>query len=331
MSERASGKVRLQKFLSEAGVAARREAEDLVLEGRVKINGHVVDGLPAFVDPEEDDVRVDGDRVRPAPKVYFLLNKPKGTVVSNYDPAGRKKVGDLLTGVEVRIFPVGRLEMDADGVLLMTNDGELAEKLTHPRYGVEKVLRVEVKGQVSSEDLLKIRKGMWLSEGRTSPAWVEVTFSSRELTILEITMRESQHRQIPRMLARLGYKIKKLTCIRIGRLTTKGLRAGQYRPLSADEVRHLLKLAQKVTADAEAAAAEHGPRPARPSGRPGRGRPVGRSTGGRSAGRPVGKSVGDRRAGSGKSPGDRRSAGGESAKGRPARPSGEGRRRGGLP
>ena len=139
MSEHASGKVRLQKFLSEAGVAARRAAEDLVLEGRVKINGRVVDGLPAFVDPEEDDVRVDGERVRPASKVYYLLNKPKGTVVSNYDPAGRKKVGDLLAGVEVRVFPVGRLEIDADGVLLMTNDGDLAEKLTHPRYGVEKV------------------------------------------------------------------------------------------------------------------------------------------------------------------------------------------------
>ena len=126
MSEHASGKVRLQKFLSEAGVAARRVAEDLVLEGRVKINGRVVDGLPAFVDPQEDDVRVDGERVRAASRVYYLLNKPKGTVVSNYDPAGRKKVGDLLAGVVVRVFPVGRLEIDADGVLLMTNDGDLA-------------------------------------------------------------------------------------------------------------------------------------------------------------------------------------------------------------
>jgi 23S rRNA pseudouridine2605 synthase len=254
MSERASGKIRLQKFLSEAGVAARREAEGLVLEGRVTINGHVVDGLPAFVDPEEDDVRVDGDPVRAAPKVYYLLNKPKGTVVSNDDPSGRKKVGDLLVGVRARVYPVGRLEMDGDGVLLMTNDGQLAEKLTHPRYGVEKVFRVEVKGQVAAEDLLKIRKGMWLSEGRTAEAWVDVTFTSRELTIVEIRMRESRHRQIPRMLARLGYKIKKLTCIRIGRLTTKGLRAGEYRPLTAEEVRHLLKLAQKVTADADASA-----------------------------------------------------------------------------
>lgn len=168
MSEHASGKVRLQKFLAEAGVAARRAAEDLVLEGRVTINGRVVDGLPAFVDPYEDDVRVDGDRVRPAPKVYYLLNKPKGTVVSTFDPAGRKRVGDLLQDVTVRVFPVGRLEVDADGVLLMTNDGDLAEKLTHPRYGVEKVFRVEVKGQVDPAALVKVRKGMWLSEGRTT-------------------------------------------------------------------------------------------------------------------------------------------------------------------
>ena len=298
MSERASGKVRLQKFLSEAGVAARREAEDLVLEGRVTVNGRVVDGLPAFVHPEEDDVRVDGDPVRPAPKVYYLLNKPKGTVVSNYDPAGRKKVGDLLEGVVVRVFPVGRLDMDTDGVLLIINDGELSEKLTHPRYGVEKVFRVEVKGQVSPEDLLKIRKGMWLSEGRTAPAWVVVTFTSRELTILEVTMRESRHRQIPRMLARLGYKIKKLTCLRVGRLTTKGLRAGQYRPLTADEVKYLYKLAQRVTADAEVAG-EDGQRPARPhpTRRPTRARPVGKSPRGRAEGRPAGKSAASRQAG----------------------------------
>ncbi len=251
MSEHASGKVRLQKFLAEAGVAARRAAEDLVLEGRVTINGRVVDGLPAFVDPYEDDVRVDGDRVRPAPKVYYLLNKPKGTVVSTFDPAGRKRVGDLLQDVTVRVFPVGRLEVDADGVLLMTNDGDLAEKLTHPRYGVEKVFRVEVKGQVDPAALVKVRKGMWLSEGRTT-ARVNVTFSSREMTVMEITMRESKHREIPRMLARLGHKVKKLTCIRLGRLTTKGMRVGEYRALKAEEVKGLYKLAERSQAAAEA-------------------------------------------------------------------------------
>jgi len=242
MSEHTAGKVRLQKFLAEAGIAARRAAEDLVVEGRVTINGRAVDGLPAFVEPGRDDVRVDGQRVRPATKVYYLLNKPKGVVVSNVDPAGRTRVRDLLEGVKVRVFPVGRLEVDADGVLLMTNDGGLVERLTHPRYGVEKVFRVEVRGQVSPEDLLKLRKGMWLSEGRTSPARIRVTFSSRDLTVLEMAMRAGRQRQIPRMLARLGYKVRKWTCIRIGRLTTRGLQTGAFRPLTPEEVRHLYNL-----------------------------------------------------------------------------------------
>lgn len=250
--EKQGGTVRLQKFLADAGVAARRAAEDLVLEGRVKVNGRLVDSLPAFVDPEQDDVRVDGQRIRPERKVYYLLNKPKGVPVGNYDPAAHSRLSELLAGVEQRVFPVGRLDEESDGVLIMTNDGDLAQKLTHPRYGAEKVFRVEARGQVSDEAVQRLRKGMWFSEGRTPPAWVEVTWSSREMTILEITMRESLHRQIPRMLARLGYKVKKLSCIRIGRLTTKGMRSGEYRPLKADETRHLKNLADKAVQAAEA-------------------------------------------------------------------------------
>lgn len=327
MSEHVSGKIRLQKFLAEAGVAARRAAEDLVLEGRVKINGRVVDGLPAFVDPQEDDVRVDGDRVQPASKVYYLLNKPKGAVVTNYDPAGRKRVGDLLAGVEVRIFPVGRLEMDTDGVLLMTNDGELVEKLTHPRHGIEKMFRVEVTGQVSPEDLLKIRKGMWLSEGRTPNARVVVTYSSREMTILEITMRESKHRAIPRMLARLGHKVKKLTCIRIGRLTVRGMRAGEFRALTADEVKQLYKMAERSHEAAEARL-EDGPRP--PSSRPTRSRPAGRPI--RKGQKPAERSAEERPAGKGGRPGQKPagkpSRSGQRPAGKRNLPSGERPRRG---
>ncbi len=153
----------------------------------------------------------------------------------------------------MRVFPVGRLEIDADGVLLMTNDGDLAEKLTHPRYGVEKVFRVEVRGQVTPEDLAKVRKGMWLSEGRTWPARVKITWSSREMTVLEIAMREGRHRQIPRMLARLGYKVRKLTCVRMGGLTTKGMQSGQFRALTADEFKRLRNLANRAAAEAAGA------------------------------------------------------------------------------
>lgn len=250
MVEDLAGRMRLQKFLAEAGVAARRAAEDLVLEGRVTVNGHRIDSLPAFVDGEHDDVRVDGHRIRPAPKVYYVLNKPKGASVAG---SGRKRAVDYLADVEARLIPVGRLEDETDGVLILTNDGDLAQKLTHPRYGVEKVFRVEVRGQVKAEDLLKIRKGMWFSEGRTPPAWVDVTYSSREMTILEMTMRETLNRQIPRLLARLGYKVKKLTCIRVGKITVKGMQTGEYRPLKADEVKNLFKLAEKgATAEEEA-------------------------------------------------------------------------------
>lgn len=270
MPENTSGKVRLQKFLADAGVAARRAAEDLVLEGRVSVNGHHIDSLPAFVDPQHDDVRVDGHRIRPAPKVYYMLNKPRGTAVGGSESAGRKHAVDLLEGVEARVIPVGRLEDESDGVLIMTNDGELAQRLTHPRYGVEKVFRVEVKGQVKTEDLLKIRKGMWFSDGKSPPAWVEVTYSSREMTILEMRMREALNRQIPRLFARFGYKVKKLTCIRIGRITTKGMRVGEYRPLKADEVKHLYKMAEKAEAEkeTETQAAETPVRPPRRGSRP---------------------------------------------------------------
>jgi 23S rRNA pseudouridine2605 synthase len=193
------------------------------------------------------------------------------------------------------------LEIDADGVLLMTNDGDLADKLTHPRYGVEKVFRVEVKGQVSAEDLVKIRKGMWLSEGRTPSARVNVTYSAREMTVMEITMRESKHRAIPRMLSRLGYKPKKLSCIRIGRLTVRGMRSGEYRALTVDEVRQLRKLAIRSLEVGEAGAIEKQGEPARQGaerptrgrgGKPARARPgAGR---GRSQGRP-GRAAGKRR------------------------------------
>lgn len=246
MVDRKTGKVRLQKFLADAGVAARRAAEDLVLEGRVTISGHRIDSLPAFVDPEHDDVRVDGQRIRPAPKVYYLLDKPKGTATGSSRSTGRKRAADLLEGVETRLLPVGRLEDESDGVLILTNDGELVQRLTHPRYGVEKVFRVEVRGQVKAEDVLKIRKGIWFSDGKSPPAWVEVTYSSREMTIIEMKTRETLTRQIPRLFARFGHKVKKLTCIRIGKITTKGMRSGEYRLLKASEVKHLYTLADKA-------------------------------------------------------------------------------------
>jgi len=236
-------KVRLQKFLAEAGVAARRACEDLILAGCVTVNGKVVDTLPAFIDPSRDEVRVEGWRIRPEVKVYYLLNKPKGVVCTNKDPAGRPRAVDLVSDVKQRLFPVGRLDEDSDGLLLMTNDGELTERLTHPRYGIEKTYRVEVKGRIDPEHLAKLRKGVWLSEGRTQGARVKVRHASRDLTVLEIGIREGRNRQVRRMLVRLGYKVKRLTRLRIGPLTLRGLGVGRYRPLTPKEVDSLKRLA----------------------------------------------------------------------------------------
>ena len=144
----------------------RGAAEDLVLEGRVSVNGHHIDSLPAFVDPEHDDVRVDGHRIRPAPRVYYVLNKPRGTAVGTAASTGRKRTVDLLEGVETRVIPVGRLDDESDGILIMTNDGEPAQRLTHPRYGVEKVFRTEVRGQVKAEDVLKPARGCGTATAR---------------------------------------------------------------------------------------------------------------------------------------------------------------------
>src|SRR3954462_14919900 len=172
-------KTRLQRFLADCGVASRREGEAVIQAGRVRVNGEVRSNMPVMVEPETDVITVDemeiggvrgggatvgkmGDALREQAKVYFLLNKPKGILVTASDPKDRKTVHELMKGVKERVFPVGRLDMESRGALIMTNDGELANRLTHPRYGVEKTYIIEVDGRVGHEDLEKIKRGMWL-------------------------------------------------------------------------------------------------------------------------------------------------------------------------
>ncbi len=237
---------RIQKILAAAGFGSRRSCEAFVEQGRIRVNGRVVTELPCLVDPDQDRVAIDGRPVRAARPVYYLLNKPPGVFCTHNDPAGRKRAVDLLVGVRERVYPVGRLEAESSGLLLLTNDGELTQKLTHPRFGAPKTYRAEVRGSPSPEALERIRSGVWLSEGRSGRATVVIVHRDRERAILEITLRESRNREIRRVLARLGHGVRRLTRIRMGKLSIRGLAVGGFRPLSRSEVAYLYRLAESA-------------------------------------------------------------------------------------
>jgi 23S rRNA pseudouridine2605 synthase len=231
-------KQRLQKVLAAAGVDSRRKCEELILSGAVRVNRKVVDELPAFVDPENDVITVDGQTIRPAGKVYFLLNKPKGVICTNSDPQGRKKAIDLVQ-CRQRIFCVGRLDVDTTGIIILTNDSELANRLSHPRYELPKTYVVSIRGRISGEQVEKLKGGIWLAEGKTGRASVKVLRHGHSESLVEVTIRQGLNRQVRRMLARVGLPVKTLTRTRIGKLDGKGLGVGKSRPLTKAEVAFL--------------------------------------------------------------------------------------------
>jgi len=232
---------RLQKVLAAAGIDSRRKCEELILSGAVRVNRKVVDKLPAFVEPEKDIITVNGKRIRTARKVYFLLNKPKGVICSNSDPMGRKKAIDIVSAGE-RIFCVGRLDADTTGLIILTNDSELANRLTHPRYGLAKTYVTRVKGQIRGEVVEKLKRGIWLAEGKTSRASIKVLERSHKESLFEITIRQGLNRQIRRMLAKVGLSVRALKRTRIGKLNARGLGVGKFRTLTKAEVEYLKKV-----------------------------------------------------------------------------------------
>lgn len=239
---------RIQKVLASAGFGSRRACELLVEKGRVTVNGRTIRALPLLVDPTKDKIRVDRKSIRSERPVYYLLNKPRGVFCTHNDPDGRKRAIDLMTGVRERVFPVGRLDADSMGLLIMTNDGDLTQKLTHPSFQAPKTYRVEVKGSPKPEALQRLRKGVWLSEGKTAPATIKIIHKDREKAVLEITLREGRNREIRRMLAKLGHRVRRLTRLRMGKLSIRKLPQGAYRPLTKSEVQYLYRLAE-VTPD----------------------------------------------------------------------------------
>ncbi|MCH8119152.1 MAG: rRNA pseudouridine synthase [Planctomycetes bacterium] len=233
---------RLQKVLAAAGVDSRRKCEELILDGAVRVNRKVVDKLPAFVDPEKDVIIVNGKKIRAARKVYFLLNKPKGVICTNSDPQGRKKAIDLVHTNE-RIFCAGRLDVDTAGLIILTNDSELTNKLTHPRYGLAKTYVVRVKGEIAGKQIEKLKRGIWLADGKTGRASVKILKRGHKESSIEITIRQGLNRQVRRMLAKVGLSVKTLTRTRIAKLTTRGLGVGKFRTLTKTEVAYLEKAA----------------------------------------------------------------------------------------
>lgn len=254
---------RLQKVMAAAGIASRRECEHIILDGRVQVNGKAVSEMPVLVDAERDRITVDGVPLRREKKVYYLLHKPVGVHCTNYDPDNRTRVLDLLPGVKARVYSVGRLDADSSGLLLMTNDGELAEHLTHPRYGVPKTYRAHVSGRVTEEAIEQMRKGIWLAEGKAQVAGAKIIHADSRQSVVEITLREGRNREVRRILARLSHPVRKLIRIRIGPLSLRNLPVGRYRPLTKEEFRSLMHTAARPAVPA-AAKKPSRPRKARP-------------------------------------------------------------------
>lgn len=275
---------RLQKVLAAAGVASRRECEELIVEGRVKVDGKIVSELGARVDAANQDIQVDGEPLKQPKRVYFAVNKPEGVVCTANDPSGRQRVTDLIPPNIGRVFNVGRLDMSSEGLILLTNDGELANRLTHPRHGVEKIYHVVVAGDPKPETLAEVRKGVYLDEGRVAFANVKVKTRRKSSSVLEVMLDEGRNREIRRVLARVGHKVQRLQRIAVGPVRLGEMPAGAYRPLTREEVTAL----RNATSDSK------------PATKPGKQKPTAKATESQSASkrkRPPRKPALDKRVG----------------------------------
>ena len=231
---------RLQKILAQAGIASRRAAEELIISGRVAVNGRVVTELGTKADQETDVITLDGKVVEAEKRrVYVLLNKPAGYVTTLSDPQGRPIVSELLKAIPERLFPVGRLDYNTEGLLLLTNDGALANRLMHPRHEVEKEYHVRVRGAVTPEQLASLSRGVRIEDGMTAPARVSVMKTSDNNTWISIAIHEGRYRQVRRMCAAVGLTVVRLKRARYGFLELGALRPGEYRFLSNEEIKAL--------------------------------------------------------------------------------------------
>src|SRR5574341_1360960 len=236
---------RIQKIISAAGVTSRRAAEDLILEGRVRVNGKVVTELGSKADPEKDHIKVDGKLINPQqPKAYIVLNKPVGYVTTMSDPEGRQTVQDLLKGVRVRVYPVGRLDYNTEGLLLLTNDGDFAHLIPHPKYELPKTYLVKIKGVLNDAAINRLESGVFLTDGKTAPARVKRLRKEEANSWVEITIHEGKKRQVRRMIDHVGNSVIRLKRVRVGNLPLGNLPPGSYRHMTPEEVTMLRDMAE---------------------------------------------------------------------------------------
>jgi pseudouridine synthase len=236
-------KIRLQKFLAYAGIASRRASEKLILDGRVQVNGKVVKELGVKIDSDVDEIKLDGNICSiKQHHLYILMNKPIGIVTTVKDPFGRPAVIDLLKGLKERVYPVGRLDKDTEGLLILTNDGELTYKLTHPKHEIEKTYLAFVKGRIGNQQIRLFEKGIKLEDGFAAPASVRIIKFEDEYTIIEIKIHEGKKRQIRRMCKAVGNPVIYLRRTQIGMLSLKGLKPGQWRFMTPKEIEYIKNL-----------------------------------------------------------------------------------------
>lgn len=236
-------KIRLNKYLAQAGVASRREADRMIVEGRVSLNGKTVESLGVLIDERRDKVEVDGKRIkiRNVPQLYLVLNKPPGYLVTVKDPFKRPTVMDLLPSLKKRVYPVGRLDFNSEGLLLFTNDGDLAYRLMHPRYRVMKEYLVRVEPKPKASTLERLEKGIYLDEKKTAPAKIRVLATTKGGTHIRVELFEGRKRELRRMFEAVGHNVLALKRIRFGSLTLGKLKKGQWRHLSQKELSRLKK------------------------------------------------------------------------------------------
>ena len=230
---------RLQKVLAAAGLGSRRKCEELILAARVDVDRAVVTELGTRVDTTRQEVRVDGVPLPKTKLAYFAVNKPDGVICSNSDPSGRPRVIDLMPTKDVRLFTVGRLDLHSEGLILLTNDGELANKLTHPRYGIQKVYRILVAGRPTRELLGQLRRGIHLAEAFVRVPSITIKSRNKQSTVLEMVLEEGRNREIRRVLAGIGHKVMRLVRMSVGPIKLGELQPGESRRLRRDEVRAL--------------------------------------------------------------------------------------------
>ncbi|MCL1922716.1 MAG: rRNA pseudouridine synthase [Propionibacteriaceae bacterium] len=238
--------IRLQKVIAGAGLASRRVAEEMIVDGRIEVNGRVVTELGTRVDPEVDVIRLDGSRIpTQRHRVYLALNKPTGVISTMDDPQGRPTLTDFLPRKSSRLFHVGRLDVDTEGLIILTNDGDFAQRLSHPSFEIDKVYMAEVEGSMSNQDLKSLDKGVYLDDGFIKPDKVKLVSRSGPKTLVEITIHSGRNRVVRRMLEAVGYPVVRLARTKVGPIQLGKLPSGQTRELSVEETGKLLDSASR--------------------------------------------------------------------------------------